>query len=155
MLSRERFLPGLMCAVLTLALAGSSLAAQAAASDEKAVVARLQALLDGLAKRDRAMMAAQLLPGGGATLMRKGKPVQMTFEAFVDRLSTPGTDTREERIHNPLVRVDRDIAIIWTPFEFLTNGKVDHCGTDIVNLVKVDGQWLISFVADTSRTDCK
>jgi putative lumazine-binding protein len=140
---------------LGLALACFALAAHAAPPEEKAVVARLQGLLDGLAKRDKVMMSAQLLPGGSATLMRNGKAVQMTFDAFVDRLSTPGTDTREERIHNPLVRVDRDIAIIWTPFEFLTNGKIDHCGTDIVNLVKVDGQWLIASVADTSRTDCK
>src|SRR5262249_14699174 len=95
------------------------------------------------------------LPGGTATLMRNGKPVQMAFDTFAERLSAPGTDTREERIHNPLVRIDDNIAIIWAPFEFLLNGKVDHCGTDIVSLVKVDGQWLISALGDTSRTDCQ
>lgn len=110
--------------------------------------------MDGLARRDRAAMAAQLLPGGSATLMRKGKPVQMGFDAFLERLSAPGTDTREERIIDPLIRVDDNIAIIWTRFVFLLDGKVDHCGTDIVNLVKIDGQWLISAVGDTSHTDC-
>ena len=136
---------------LSLGPAGPATAAKAGSPEEKAVVARLQALLDGLAKRDKAAMAAQLLPGGSVSLMRNGKPVQMGFDAFVDRLSQPGTDTREERIYDPLVRIDNDIAVVWARFDFRVNGKVDHCGTDLVNLAKVDGQWLISFIGDTSR----
>jgi hypothetical protein len=139
---------------LTLALSGPTLAAKTPSPEEKAVLSRLQALMDGLARRDKAAMAALLLPGGSVTLMRNGKPVQMGFDAFVERLSAPGTDTREERIVNPLIRIDDNIAIIWTRFVFVLDGKVDHCGTDIVNLVKVDGQWLISAVGDTSRTAC-
>ena len=150
-----RLLPHLFIfSALTLALSVPTLAAKTGSPEEKVVLIPLQALLDGLAKRDRAAMTAQLLPGGSATLMRKGKPVQLGFDAFVERLSAPGTDTREERINNPLIRIDNNIAIIWTRFVFLLNGKVDHCGTDIVNLVKVDGQWLISSIGDTSRTDC-
>jgi Putative lumazine-binding len=151
----DRLLPRLVIfSGLTLALSGPTLAAKSVSPEEKAVLVPLQALLDGLARRDKAGMAAQLLPGGGATLMRSGKPVQMGFDAFVERLSAPGTDTREERIHNPLIRIDDNIAIIWTRFVFVLNGKVDHCGTDIVNLVKADGRWLISSIGDTSRTAC-
>jgi hypothetical protein len=113
-----------------------------------------QARLDGLGKRDKAAMLAQLLPGGSATLMRNGKPVQMTFEALTDRLSQPGSETHEERIREPLIRVDGNVAIIWAPFEFLLNGKVDHCGRDIVTLVRVDERWLIATIGDNSRTDC-
>jgi hypothetical protein len=149
------YLLALLSFAFTLALAAAAMPTQAASSDEKAVIAPLQALLDGLAKRDRALITAQLLPGGSATLMRNGKPVQMSFDAFAERLSAPGTDTREERIFNPLVRVDHDVATIWTRFELVVNGKLEHCGTDIVNLVKVDGRWLISFVGDTSRNECK
>jgi hypothetical protein len=149
-----RLLPRVML-ITALALAGPALAAKTESAEEKAVVGRLQAFLDGLAKRDKAGMTAVLLPGGSATLMRKGKPVQMAFDALLERLSAPGTDTREERIYKPLVRIDTDIAIIWARYDFFANGKVDHCGTDIVNLVKVDGQWLISSIGDTSRTECK
>ena len=142
-------------AALAPSLPGTVLAAGARPGEEKAVVARLQALLDGLAKRDKAAIAAQLLPGGTATLMREGKPVQMTFDAFADRLSAPGADTREERIHDPLVRIDNNIAVIWARFDLIVNGKLDRCGTDLINLVKVEGRWLISSVGDTSRTGCK
>ena len=149
------------CAIATvfsfaaLVAPGVSCAAKAESAEESAVIAPLQGLLDGLAKRDKAAMSAQLLPGGTATLMRNGKPVQMTFDAFVERLSTPGTDTRVERIYDPLVRIDDNIAIVWARYDFVLNGKVDHCGTDIVNLVRVDGHWLISFMSDTSRVGCK
>jgi hypothetical protein len=55
----------------------------------------------------------------------------------------------EERIHDPLVRIDNDLAMVWAPFDFLVYGKVDHCGTDLFNLVRTDGKWLIASVADT------
>ena len=87
-------------------------------------------------------------------LMRDGKPVQTTFEAFADRATKSGGPPIEERIHDPLVRIDHDLAVVWAPFEFLVDGKVDHCGTDLFNLVWMDGKWLIAGVADTGRKDC-
>jgi Domain of unknown function (DUF4440) len=128
--------------------------ANAATGEQKAVLASFQAMLDGIAKRDKQAMMKQLLPGGSATLMRNGKPVQMSFDALTDRLSEPGSDTREERIHDALVRIDGDVAIIWAPFEFLMDGKVDHCGRDVATMIRVDGRWLIASIGDNSRKDC-
>ena len=87
-------------------------------------------------------------------LMRDGKPSQMTFEDFAGRLGKPGTTSIQERIHDPLVRIDNDLAVVWAPFEFLVDGKVDHCGTDLFTVVRTDGQWVIASVADTGRNDC-
>jgi len=123
-------------------------------ADERAVLAPITAMFDGMAKRDAAAIKKPLLAGGTMVLMRDGKPTQMTFEAFADRVGRPGTARIEERIHDPLVRIDNDLAVVWAPFEFLVDGKVDHCGTDLFNLVRADGQWLIASVADTSRKDC-
>jgi hypothetical protein len=126
----------------------------ATSAEEKAVLASFQALLDGLGKRDKAAMMAQLLPGGSAVLMRNGKPSQMTFEMLADRLSQPGPESHEERIRDAIVHVDGDVATVWAPFEFLIDGKVDHCGRDIANLVHVDGRWIIAAIADNGRKDC-
>ena len=122
--------------------------------EEQAVLAPVKAMFDGMAKRDAAAIKEPLLPGGTMVLMRDGKPVQMTLEAFADRVGKPGTTQIEERIHDPLVRIDNDLAMVWAPFEFLVDGKVDHCGTDLFNLVRKDGKWLIASVADTGRKDC-
>jgi hypothetical protein len=111
-------------------------------------------MFDGMAKRDAAAIKKPLLPGGGMVLMRDGKPTKMTFDAFADAVGKPGKAQIEERIHDPLVRIDNDLAMVWAPFDFLVDGKVDHCGTDLFNLVRTDGKWLIASVADTGRKDC-
>jgi hypothetical protein len=125
-----------------------------ATPEEQSVLAPVNAFFEGLAKRDAEAIRKPLLPGGAMVLMRDGKPTQMTFEVFADRVSRPGTTRIEERIHDPLVRIDHDLAVVWAPFEFLVDGKVDHCGTDLFNLVRTDGKWLIASVADTGRKDC-
>jgi hypothetical protein len=142
------FIAGVACAgFLTASL-------HAATPEEQAVLAPVNAMFDGMAKRNAAAIKTPLLPGGSMVLMRDGKPTQMTFEAFADRMAKPGTTRIEERIHDPLVRIDNDLAVVWAPFEFLVDGKVDHCGTDLFNLVRTDGRWLIASVADTGQKDC-
>lgn len=126
----------------------------AATPDEAAVLATVNAMFDGMTKRDAAAIKQPLLPGGAMVLMRDGQPTQMTFKAFADRVGKPGTTHIEERIHDPLVRIDNDLAVVWAAFDFLADGKVDHCGTDLFNLVRTDGKWLIASIADTGRKDC-
>src|SRR5580692_480195 len=101
--------------------------AKAQSPEEQAVLAPIHAMFDGMSKRDAAAIKAPTLPGGTMVLMRDGKPAQMTFEAFAERVGKLGTTQIEERIHNPLVRVDNDLAVMWAPFDFLVDGKVDHC----------------------------
>jgi hypothetical protein len=139
---------------LALCVIAAIAAGQSAAPEEQAVLAPVNAMFDGMARRNAAAIKRALLPGGMMVLMRDGKPVQMTFEAFAGRIANPGTTQIEERIHDPLIRIDHDLAVVWAPFEFLVNGQVDHCGTDLFNLVRADGKWLIASVADTGRKDC-
>jgi hypothetical protein len=122
--------------------------------DDQAVLAPIQALFDGMAHRDAAAIQLPLLPGGSLVLMRDGKPTQMTFAAFAERVARPAATRIEERIYSPVIRIDRDLAVVWAPFDFLIDGKVDHCGTDLFNLVRVDGKWLIASVADTGHPTC-
>jgi hypothetical protein len=146
---------------LALFLAGATVAAgflvpslHATTPEEQAVMAPITAMFEGMTQRDAAAIKKPTLPGGTMVLMRDGKPTQMTFEAFADLVGKPGKAHIEERIHDPLVRIDNDLAVVWAPFEFLVDGKVDHCGTDLFNLVRADGKWLIASVADTGRKDC-
>lgn len=138
-------------AILALLVATHVLAQSA---EEQAVLAPIHAMFDGMSKRDAAAIKAPTLAGGTMVLMRDGKPAQMTFEDFAERVGKPGKAHIEERIHDPLVRIDNDLAVVWAPFDFLVDGKVDHCGTDLFNLVRVDGKWIIASVADTGTKTC-
>ncbi len=154
--ARTIFLSALATALVASVLPHSR--ALAATPEEDAVLAPVHELFNGMSSRDGAAIKASAIPAANMILMRDGKPHQMTIEAFADRLSKPAGDAKqapiEERIHDPLVRIDNDLAVVWAPFEFLTDGKVDHCGTDLFNLVRIDGKWLIASVADTGRKDC-
>jgi hypothetical protein len=139
------------CTILATSLATPAFTQSA---EEQAVLAPIHAMFDGMSKRDAAAIKAPTLPGGTMVLMRDGKPAQMTFEAFAERVGKPGKTQIEERIHDPFIRTDNDLAVVWAPFEFLVDGKVDHCGTDLFNLVRVDGKWMIASVADTGTKTC-
>jgi hypothetical protein len=117
---------------------------------ERAVLVPLQAVLLGLYLFDRKMIKDQWLPGGTATLIRQGEIVQLDVDGFVERLPTGGP-TLEEYIRDPVVFIDDNIASIWAPYEFFHDGKLHHVGTNIINLVRLDGRWLISGVSDNSR----
>jgi hypothetical protein len=138
---------------LMLALALPAMRALAQAPDP-AVLAPIDALFQGMAQRDAAAIKAAAIPGATLVLMREGKPEQMTIEAFADRVGKPSKTHIEERIHDPLLRADHDLAMVWAPFEVLVDGKPDHCGTDLFNLVHTGGKWLIAGIADTGRKDC-
>src|SRR5271154_5104107 len=140
------YVAGALTLVLTLRAAGQT--------TDASVLVPIDAMFHGMTERDPAAIKAAALPGTVLVLMRDGKPAQMTIEAFADRVGRPGKTHIEERIHDPLVRIDHDLAMVWAPFEFLVDGKVDHCGTDLFNLVREDGKWLIASVADTGRKDC-
>ncbi len=90
----------------------------AATPDEQAVLAPIAAMFDAMAKRDATAMKKSLLPGGGMVLMRDGKPTQITFDAFADLVGKPGKSQMEERIHDPLVRIDNDLAVVWARLNF-------------------------------------
>ena len=136
------------CAMLSMA------SVHASTPEEKAVLAPFLTLLDGIGKRDHEMMRSVLLPGGMITLTRTDKTQQLHYDAFIEHVPTTGTQKLEERIHDPLVKIDDNIAVIWAPYEFLIDGKVDHCGTDIAHLVKQNGKWLIAGIADNGRKEC-
>jgi hypothetical protein len=144
-----RLLPVFFCACLCLP---ASLFA--GAPEDEAVLAPIHAMFDAMTKHDVEAFKKPLLDGGKMVLMRNGKPVHMTFEEFTTIVGKPGPQKIEERIHDPLVRIDHDLAVVWVPFEFLVDGKVDHCGTDLFNMVRVDGEWKVASIADTGRKDC-
>jgi hypothetical protein len=128
----------------------SEFADAAATPEEQAVLAPIQSLFDGVAKRDRKAMLDVLLPDGSTTIVRNGQVFQFDLAALVDRLPG-GTRTIEERIYDPLIRMDNDVAIVWARYEFLIDGKVEQYGTDVFSLIYCDDRWLIASLAYNSR----
>ena len=45
---------------------------------------------------------------------------------------------------SPSVMIRGGVAVAWAPYVLWTDGKTSHCGTDVIDFVKVDGRWLVS-----------
>lgn len=121
---------------------------------EMPVLSPIQAMFDGMAHRDAAAIKAPWLPRGVLVLVQEGNLSQITIENFANRVATSGTTRIEERIHDPHVSIDHDLAVVWAPFNFFINDKLDHCGRDLFNLTQKSGRWQIAGLAATTRRDC-
>ncbi|GLR47428.1 nuclear transport factor 2 family protein [Sphingomonas astaxanthinifaciens] len=63
----------------------------------------------------------------------------------------PGNEFKE-RITNPAIEIDGDIAMVWAPFTIDVGGKIVACGTDHFDLVREGGAWKILNITFSSRT---
>ena len=125
---------------------------QQLASDEQAVMELFQAFLHGMEQRNPASLREMILPDGVMTRVTQGEVKQITLAALLETVfPTQGTSSLEERIYDPLVRTDGDIAVIWCRYDFRVDDKITHCGTNIINLARADGRWRISGLSDTAR----
>lgn len=125
-------------------------------SEEAQVMAPVNALFDGLARRDSAIILAAMRPDGSATFAAEkadgGRDVRhMTAAEFADHIK-PGPERYEERLTDPAVEIDGDIAMVWSPYTFFVDGKVHHCGVDHFDLVRAAGSWKIQNVTWSQRT---
>lgn len=61
----------------------------------------------------------------------------------------------EERIVFETVKIDRNMAMAWTPYKLYIDGKFIQCGVNSFQLVRLDGLWKIQYIIDTkSKTGC-
>jgi len=130
-----------------------------APSDHAAVLQVVKRVFDGMRTRDTALMRAQFEPSARLLSIDKksGAPrVQVSdpggWIAAVARGTGPAWD---ERIFDPVVELDDNIAHVWAYYEFWRGDQLSHCGYDSFFLVKLGDEWKVSQVADSRRTDCK
>lgn len=72
---------------------------------------------------------------------------------FAKQISKLQKGDADERITFDVVRVDADLAIVWTPYQFFYKNQFNHCGVDSFQLVRINGQWKIQYLVDTRRKD--
>ncbi|MFC5437202.1 nuclear transport factor 2 family protein [Rhodanobacter umsongensis] len=141
------------CSTVVLLLAAALPAAAAPAvprtMDEQAALAAVEATLAAVSARDEPGIRRYLRPTGTATVLfhRADGSVSVrssALDAYAE--ATPGPERYAERMHDPLVRVQGAMALVWGRYSFAVDGKVAHCGEQHFDLVREDGQWKIQNV---------
>jgi hypothetical protein len=124
-------------------------------TEEAQVLAPVTALLNGIAARDATAIGETLRPDATATIAtEQGGASTITHKTREELLArfTPGPERYEERVRDPAIEIDGDIAMVWAPYTFLIDGKLHHCGYDHFDLVRDNGRWKIQNLTWSSRT---
>lgn len=140
-----------LCLFATIGCASSPQrqAATRAAEDRSAILDVVQAFFDTMAARDADAAAKLLIPAGvfvnvrpdpatGARVMR-----HFTNADYVAQLRMDSEVVRE-RMVDPLVLQEGDVATVWTRYTFERSGALSHTGFDAFNLVRTAEGWKIA-----------
>jgi len=137
---------GVLGALLLVSfVVGSPAPARAQTPDVEAVVAVAEGLFEAMTARDSAAMLSHMIPNSFVISMREGRLTHATGEDFAARLGTMQA-VPIERMWNPQVNIDGDVAQMWAPYDVYVDGVFSHCGFDAFHLVRVEGTWKLAGV---------
>ena len=125
-------------------------------ADTANVLTPINALLAAVGARDGVAILAQVRPDGSATaaIERADGTRTIRRQGWAEFAAAvhPGPERYAERLFDPAVEVDGDVAMAWSPYVFTVDGRVDHCGADHFDLVRDGGRWRILNVTWSQRT---
>ena len=122
-------------------------------SDRAAVIAVANDLFAAMRARDADAMRALQTPE--VAMIRITEDAQPFIhmgspDAFINAILNAPAEPRE-RMWDPEVRIDGDLATLWAHYEFYLGDRFSHCGVDAFQFVRVDGSWKIVSIAFTRR----
>ncbi|WP_041693514.1 nuclear transport factor 2 family protein [Emticicia oligotrophica] len=141
---------------ILLFMGASQLFAQ---TDEQLIKATINQVFDGMRKNDSSMVREVLHPSCFLKSIGKTKTgeVKLQEDAILMWLKQIGTKREgvilDERLTSYDIKIDGEMAMAWTPYEFYVNDKFNHCGVDVFTLMKTDKGWKIVGIVDTRRKE--
>lgn len=132
-------------------------------TEKKKVIAVIKQMFDGMRKGDADMVANTFYEKTvfQTTFTHRKTKKAVIHEGSAEKFVTSirnkkPSDLYDERISEYIVKLDDNLANVWTPYEFYLNSKFSHCGVNNFQLFKSDKGWKIISIADTRRRNgCK
>jgi hypothetical protein len=140
--------------VVLASLGASSLMAQSDA-ERAAVMAPVHRLFDAMRAGDSAMARTVfheearllgLVEREGQTTVRAS-----SIDGFLAAIGRPHDQVWDEKIWDWEVRIDDNLATVWTWYAFYLGDTFSHCGIDSFQLLRIEGEWNVVSLADTRR----
>ena len=121
--------------------------------EEAAILDVIDKFMDGITNNDNAVMAEIRAKDGFTITSRTGPDGNLVVNRRPYNPDAISRGNNRERYWDPVVHVRGGIAVVWTPYEFWSNGKTSHCGIDTFDLFKEQGVWKISHAMWTVEPD--
>ena len=152
-----RYLLRTIYSLLLPSLLLTSLAAQSPTAPVTAIFA-------GLQRADTTGLADLFLPGTSLRTVKTTPAGTTTLETtdlnqWLSGIAGARTGDLNEELHYVEVRQDGDLATVWTPYTFVYQNKISHCGANSFQLVRTGRNpdvWRIFSITDTrNREGCE
>ena len=148
-------LPSLLVALATIVTPlGAQQPASAATrqAQEAEVLAVVNRLWEAMRTRDSVMARSVFDTSARMVRVAEQNGVRSIrwnrVDGFISQIGTAGPPMIE-RMVKPEVRVDQNIASVWTWYDFTANDRLSHCGYDSIELARGADGWKIVYVSDT------
>jgi hypothetical protein len=143
----------LTCMTLFLFLSLGATQAQTATDSVKAAVNNL---FTAMVHADSAALTRCFAPGAVLQTVVKDKQGVVSVRSediskFASSIGQLPKEAADERITFDVVKIDGDLAIAWTPYQFYFQQQLLHCGVNSFQLVRLAEGWKIQYIIDTRR----
>jgi hypothetical protein len=119
----------------------------------------IDTFFDGLHKGDSSIVAKTLHKNIKiqTTNTSKGGEKLLKDETRAQLLKTISSKKSNQKFFEKLlsydIKIDGNLASVWTPYEFFYNDTFSHCGANSFQLFNNNGTWEIIFLVDMRRRD--
>lgn len=142
--------------ILILLLGYLAVDTSAQESDKAAIEEVITTLFDGMRIGDSSMVASAFhkeAPMHTVYTNREGNVVRGSgsLDSFLNAIGSPRENIWDEQILSVDVRIDADLASVWTPYKFFIDDTFSHCGVNSFQMAKLEGNWKIIYIVDTRR----
>lgn len=144
-------------ACIIVLFAGASAGAQQSHPEHPAVMRVIDLFFESINTGNGELLAS--LEVEGAQILNIREDIAGQYQ-FVERrwFGVDGFNdgTRlTERYWDEQLLISDHLAVFWAPYDFHIDGEFSHCGIDVLNLIKIDGEWKIGHAMWTiQRPDC-
>jgi hypothetical protein len=138
---------------VSLLLLGCLCLEAADSGEQKAILAAVQTLFDGMAAHDAGMIEGAMTADARLTGIGSDRPpTNVARDQFAQSIAA-NQSRLLERIWEPKVLVRGRMATVWAEYDFYADGKFGHCGVDNFLMLKTDQGWKAAAVAYTVETE--
>jgi uncharacterized protein YecT (DUF1311 family) len=128
------------------------IAADAGESDARgAVIGVTEALFAAMQSKDTAALRTLMHPRAQIVAVGNGRVTVRGADEWIGGLGQNAEELRE-RMWDPEVRIDGDLATLWAPYDFHRGERFSHCGMDAFQFVREGGAWKMIAITFTGRT---
>ncbi len=127
-------------------------------SDKEAIEAVITTIFDGMRVGDSSMVASKFLrdaPMNSVYTNRDGEVVRAigSLSSWLNAIGTPHDEVWDEQISSVEIKIDGDLASVWTPYKFYVGENFSHCGVNSFQMAKLEGEWKVIYIVDSRRRE--